>query len=191
VQFEPPARVFAQVDGGNGPPTTVSMDLADFGVYRGTFAAPAPNSWSLGTFNVQMTAEWPDGSRRATPPQDAFTVQPALPGTDGRRYILRVTSQPAQPVADQPATVRVAFVDAESGAPLQDEMILSGGPPASVEAAFYGGGGFTKPPFTPVGKGAYEGQVRLFSPGSWRVIVTLGAPINGTYTIGTLDAVTR
>jgi hypothetical protein len=61
-----------------------------------------------------------------------------------------------------------------------------------VEAAFYGGGGgFTKPPFTPIGGGVYEGQVRLFAVGAWRVVVTLGAPIEGTYTIGTLEAVGR
>jgi len=189
VEFEPPAHVFALVSSGNGPATTVQLDLADFGVYRGSFIAPVPNSWTLGTFNVQMTAEWPDGSRRGTPAHDAFTVQPALPGTDVRRYILRVTSQPEQPVADQPATVRIAIVDSESGAPLQDETTLSGGAPAVVDAAFYGGGGFTKPPFTPIGGGVYEGQVRLFAVGPWRVVVTLGAPIGGTYTIGTLEAV--
>ena len=118
-------------------------------------------------------------------------MQPALAGIDGRRYILRVTSQPDPAVADQPATVRIAIVDAETGAPLTDETRLAGGAPAMVEASFYGGGGFTKPPFTPMGGGIYEGQVRLFSPGLWRVIATLGAPINGTYTIGTIEAASR
>jgi hypothetical protein len=158
-------------------------------VYRGSVVVPVPKSWSQGTFSVQVTAEWPDGSRRATPAQDAFTVQPALPGTDGRRYILRVTTVPEQPVAEQPAVVRIAFVDADSGAPFPDGISLAGGPPALVEGSFYSSSGFTRPSYTPIGGGVYEGQVRLFAPGTWRVMVTLSSPVDSTYTIGTVEAV--
>jgi hypothetical protein len=167
----------------------VQLDPTDFGVYRGRLAAPAPSSSSLGTFSVQMTAEWPDGSRRETPARDAFTVQPALLGTDGRRYILRVSSAPERPVVNQPAVVRIAFVDADSGTQLEDGTSLASGAPAFVEGSLWISGGFTKPPLTPLGHGVYEGDMRLFLPGTWRVTVTLGAPFDSSYTIGTVEAV--
>jgi hypothetical protein len=101
-----------------------------------------------------------------------------------------VASEPDPPVAHQTTLVRIAFVDAETGAPAADGPQPVTDLPALKEVAFFGGGGFTSQRLAQVGSGVYEGEVRLWSAGAWRVMATLGVPMDGTYTIGVLNATT-
>jgi hypothetical protein len=195
VQFAPPARVSAVVSQGADPDRGLILELqpVEYGVYRGSAAAPSPTSWSQGTFTLQAIAEWPDGLRRRTLLQDAVVVQPAFAGSDGRRYLLRVSSEPTQPVVDQPARVAIEVVDADTGAALPDGVSLLGDLPGFVDATFYAdrGGGVMVRRLGSVGPGAYAGSVGLFSPGPWRVLVSLGPPVSDTLAVGTLVATPR
>jgi hypothetical protein len=195
VPFAPPARVFAVVSQGADPDRGLTLELAlvEYAVYRGSLAAPAPTNWSHGTFTLQAIAEWPDGLRRRTLLQDAVVVQPAFAGSDGRRYLLRVSSEPTQPVVDQPARVAIEVVDAETGAALPDGVTLFGGLPPFVDATLYAdrSGGVMVRRLQPVGPGAYAGRVSLFSPGPWRVLVSFGPPVSETFAVGTLAVTTR
>jgi dipeptidyl aminopeptidase/acylaminoacyl peptidase len=188
VRFEPPAHVVAILSRGADPNDrqTVPLDPASYAIYQGSAILSAPDSWSPGSLSVQVIAEWPDGLRRRAFVRDAVVVQPAFVGSDRRRYVLRVTSEPDPPVAEQPALVRIAFVDAETGAPAADGPQPVADLPALKDATFFGDGGFTRQQLAEVGQGVYEGEVRLWSAGTWRVMATLGAPVDRTYTIGVL-----
>ncbi|MDQ6674244.1 MAG: lactonase family protein, partial [Chloroflexota bacterium] len=190
VLFAPPARVFAVISQAADPNQglTVELDPVEYGVYRGNASAPSPTNWSRGSFTLQSVAEWPDGLRRRTLIQDALVVQPAFAGSDGRRYALRVTSEPTQPALDQPAQVAIDVVDAETRAALPDGVSVFGGLPAFVDATFYADrtGGVTIRRLDSVRPGAYAGSVNFFSPGPWRVLVSLGPPVSDTFAAGTL-----
>jgi hypothetical protein len=190
VLFTRPARVFALISHAADPNDglTVELDPVEYGLYRGTISAPSPTNWSRASFTLQSVAEWPDGLRRRTLVQDAVVVQPAFTGSDGLRYVLRVVSEPTQPAVDQPVQITVDVVDAETSAALPDDVTLFGGLPTFVDASFYAdrSGGVTIRRLDSVRRGAYASSVSLFSPGTWRVIVSLGPPVSDTFAVGTL-----
>ncbi len=151
-------------------------------------APPAPGNWSL-----RVVAEFPDGARRSIQLENAVTVQAAFAGTDGRRYIMLVTADPARPIARQPATVRAAFVAAESGAPLPEGVTLVDGLPDKLEAAFFARVGVTSVTLTPVGHGRYEGKATLWSVESWTARISFLAAGDRavSFVAGVLQAVDR
>lgn len=195
VQFAPPARVFAVVSQGADPDQGLTLELepVEYGVYRSSAAAPAPTNWSQGSFTLQVVAEWPDGLRRRALLQDAVLVRPAFAGSDGRRYLLRIASEPMQPVMDQPAQVVIDVVDAKTGLALPDGVNLFGGLPPFMDATFYadGSGGVMVRRLESVRPGAYAGAVSLFSSGRWRVLVSLGPPVSATFALGRLAVAER
>ncbi len=194
VQFAPPARVFVVVSQGADPDRglTFELDPVEYGVYRGSAPAPTSTNWSQGNLTLLAVAEWPKGLQRRTLVNNAVVVQPVFAGSDGRRYLLRVASQPAHPVLDQPAQVTIDLVDAETRAALPDGITLVGGLPPFVDATFYAdrSGGVTVRRLNAVRDGAYSGSVTLFSAGPWRVLVSLGPPISDTFALGTLAVAT-
>ncbi len=90
----------------------------------------------------------------------------------------------------QPSQLAVDVVDAETNAALPDGVTLFGGLPPFVDATFYAdrSGGVSVRRLDSVRPGAYAGSVSFFSPGPWRVLVSLGAPVSDTFAIGTLTA---
>jgi hypothetical protein len=194
VRYEPPARVTATLlqRHARGEDRTVALDPAGYGVYHGTVVLPSPASWSDGSWSARVIAEWPDGLRRRAALEDAVVVQPSFAGTDGRRYILQVTTDPTRPVVDQLAAVRAAFVDADTRAPLPAGVTLADAMPDAVEAAFFGDG-VTTEDLRPAGHGVYEGNVRVWSSGAWRVWASLhraGVP-SVSLAVGSLRAVQK
>jgi hypothetical protein len=141
--------------------------------------------------SVRVVAQWQDGSRRQVFMPDAVTVQPAFVGPDGQRYVLHMATEPSPPVAEQPAVVRLVFASADTGEPLPDEVALVDGLPATVEASFFGGGGVTTSQLAASRRGEYEGLVRLWAPGMWRMTATFVSPTRGTYTVGVLNVAGR
>lgn len=129
VRYEPPARVTAILTPKIGGPVSVVLDATGYGVFRGHVILPWPGNWA-----VQVVADWPDGQRRGARANGPVVVQAAFAGSDGRRYLLRLATAPAEPVAGQPAIVRASFVDAESGAPLPAGVALGDGLPGQITA---------------------------------------------------------
>jgi hypothetical protein len=182
ARYEPPATVTAFLCGSNGsacgqPTSLVSVG---YGQYRGNVTPAESGNWSL-----QVLATWnrDDVPNRQARVENAVTVQPAFTGTDGRRYIVTVTTNPAQPTVKQPATVRVAFVDAARGTPLPEAVELFGGLPTTMQANFYANGnaGFTLHDLQASGHGIYSGDIIPWASGGWRV--DLGVPIGNGVTI--------
>jgi hypothetical protein len=71
-------------------------------------------------------------------------------------------------------TVRVAFVDVTTGAPLPDGVALAGGTPASVDVAFYLGSGalgqareMIAATLRPAGHGSYAATLTFDNAGGW------------------------
>lgn len=188
VRYEPPARVLATLCRGvtcTVRDRTVALEEVGYGVYR----AALPTS-EAGVWSVEVAAEWPEGLRRRAFLPDALTVQRAFAGTDGRRYVLRVTTDPERPAVRQEANVRAAFVDAETGAPLAFGVTLADGLPEQVRAEFFSQAGFTGRELSAVGHGVYEGTVSLWSAERWRVAITFrlaGVSELASFVAGTLE----
>ena len=75
----------------------------------------APGAW-----DVRVQTERAGEPNRSASLLGAVSVQSAFQGTDGRRYLLQTSSDPAAPVADQDFIFSVAFVDAVTGAALPE-----------------------------------------------------------------------
>jgi hypothetical protein len=193
LRYEPPARVTATLEPRHGGERqTLELAGAAHGVYRGSLALPAPSGHGEGVWSARAVAEWPDGLRRRAALDDAVVVQRPLAGTDGRRYVLQVATDPPRPVVDRPATVTAALVDAETRAPLPPGVDPVGGLPAAVEASFYGASGATTAELQPVGHGVYTGALRgLWSPGGWRIWAALQWPGRPwvSHAVGSVQAV--
>jgi hypothetical protein len=147
------------------------LENAGYGVYRAVATPRRAGNWSLG-----VTAEWPDGARRRAQQANALIVQAAFDASDGRRYVVRVATDPAQPAVRQPATVRAAFVDFATGAPLPDGATPPVGLPPKIEVAFFAQAGVTSVSLASVGHGVYEGQATLWSIETWTVRLSVTGP---------------
>jgi hypothetical protein len=167
VVFEQPDAVRATLTRGASTEDVVTIVLtqAAHGHYRGVAQLTTPGTWS-----VKVVAQRADEPSRNAGIADAVVVQAALGGSDGRRYILRVETDPAQPTVEQPTTVRVTIVDAETGAPLPEGVTLQDGLPDEMDASFFlAQDGVTSTTLTPAGHGIYAGSASFFGPGTWTV----------------------
>jgi hypothetical protein len=127
------------------------------------------------------------------PPSGPLTVQPAFKGMDNHRYILKLSADPAQPVVNQEATLRATFVDADTGAPLPENVSLVDGLPAELEADLFAPAGVSGRTLKSVGHGVYQGPVKLFSAQTWTVRISF-TDANGkliTFASGTLQGVAK
>lgn len=184
LRYDTPDRVIATFSRGSSRDDDVTATLAPvgYGVFRGTAALTGYGAWDLVVNAERANAP---GSRATV--QGAITVQPAFTGTDGRRYVLTLTTDPPKPVVNQPAAIRAAFVDARTGAPLPDGVTLQGGLPATLDAAFFGVG-MQSVTLRPTGHGVYTGTRALWAAGNWTA--RAGFTVGGTrYDIvaGTVD----
>jgi len=170
ARYTPPASVIASFcrnsQSGCGAP--VPLTSAGFGRYRGALPLTDAGSWSL-----RVLADWgrDDTPNRQALIENAVTVQAAFTGSDGNRYVARLTTDPGQPVARQAAMLRVAFVDAARGTPLPQGVTLFGGLPPTLNANFFAGGMYLLETLPARGHGIYIGPVTLGVSGSWRVAV--------------------
>jgi hypothetical protein len=178
VDFEPPAKVTATFFHGQQGPGDVVVQLhADgFGHYRGSAVLNDAAVWSL---QVDATRTNAPGSRAEI--GGAVTVQSAFAGTDGRRYLLQLTTDPTAPVAGESTTVRVAIVDADSGTPLPDGVELTGGTPASLDAAYFRGMGdpgqspleMVSTELQSTSHGVYSDHLTFDTGGSWTLQINV------------------
>lgn len=169
VRYDPPDRVVAALAyRGSDNPVTVELEPAGYARYRGQIVLAKPGPWTL-----TVVAERDDSFNSRAYRAAAVTVLPTFDGTDGRAYLLRITTDPERPVAHQRVAFRLAFVDAEAGRPLPNEVTIVDGLPAGISATFYLGvdGGATTGRFEQVGHGIYEGEVQFWEAGTWSIEV--------------------
>ncbi len=169
VRFAPPERVTATLSRGGRDSVTVALRPVGYGVYRAKVTLPAPGKWS-----IELRGETPGSpSYRARLP-GTVTVEQAFLGSDGRRYVLRVDSDPATPTVDAPLTVHATFLDPTRGTPLPVGVSLAGGLPDHMEASLLqAGSGITTARLAPTGYGRYAGATTSapWAVGSWEVHV--------------------
>jgi hypothetical protein len=100
-------------DAGVAEDIILVANLAEPGVYRASAAIPATGTWS-----AQATITGPDGQSWALDAAQLLEGVPSWEATDGRRYFLRVETDPAEPTAGVEAAVTARFVDIETGTPM-------------------------------------------------------------------------
>ena len=131
VRYDQPARLVAHLvrDGAGLDEVPVTLHESAFGVYRSSVGLPYTPPGSPANWTVRVEAEWADGLRRQVEVRDAVFVRPSFTGSDGRSYVLQVSSEPSRPRADEDTRLLVAFVEPATGAPLPDDVSLVGGLP--------------------------------------------------------------
>lgn len=187
VRFTLPDHVQATFSRGvtSEEGVTIVLTQAEEGVYRGAALLPAAGSWSL-----DVTVRTSGEPLRRAGIAAAVVVQPALTGSDGNRYVLRVTTDPATPAANVPFTVRAAFVDARTGAPLAKGSSLLNGEPARIDISLMptNGSGVTTATLEPAGDGSYAGTAKVWQPGRWTIQADFpGDGINGSFPTGVVE----
>jgi hypothetical protein len=190
VRYDPPAQVMAHAvrDAAGAEDVPVTLHQSALGVYRASVGLPYTAPGSSANWTVRVEAEWADGLRRSVELQDAVFVRPSFTGTDGRSYVLQVSSEPSRPRADEETRLLVAFVELATGSPMPDGVSLVGGLPEDMEVACYAHGVTTRV-LASVGHGTYGGTVRLWSPGTWQVWVSmpLADGTSASFETGSLD----
>lgn len=171
VRYDPPDQVIAALAyHGSDNPVTVELKPAGYARYRGQIALEKPGPWT-----VTVVAERDDSFNSRAYREAAVTVLPTFNGTDGRAYVLRITTEPERPLAHQRVHLRAALVDGETGEPLPDDITIADGLPAEVPATFYLGvdRGATTGRFEQVVHGIYEGEVQFWEAGTWSIEVSM------------------
>jgi hypothetical protein len=108
VRYDPPDQVIAALAyRGSDNPVTIELKPAGYARYRGQIALEKPGPWTL-----TVVAERDDSFNSRAYREAGVTVLPAFNGTDGRAYVLRITTKPERPLAHQRVHLRAA-VDAE------------------------------------------------------------------------------
>lgn len=165
LRYDEPTRVTATLSQRDpSQSVTLTLDRQAYGVYRGRATGLAPGIWSL-----RVVAEYADGTKRSAALASGATVQASFLGSDGRRYVVRITTEPNPPLVRRPATLQVAFVDATSGAPLPAGVTLPNALPDQLQAACFASVGVTTAFLTRVAPGVYTGPVTLWATEPWRV----------------------
>jgi hypothetical protein len=169
VRYDEPQHIRALMSKNNSNTTeqTIVLARSEYGVYRGAAVLPSPGTWT-----VQVIAEREGEPSRYASIRDAVVVQPTQLGTDGRRYKLAVelAEPPAQ--SEQQSAVRVSIVDAETGAPLPNDVELAGGMPETMAgSATLEARAVTSADLRPTGHGVYEGYFTFFASGRWSIAV--------------------
>lgn len=169
VRYSEPGNVRALLskNSSNTTAQTIVLVRSEYGVYRGAAVMPEAGSWS-----VQVIAESDGQPGRYASLRDAVVVQPVIMGEDGRRYMLSVTLVEPPARAQQETRVRISIVDAETGAPLPENVDLAGGMPEEMAgSALLELRAVTSADLTPVSHGVYEGSFNFFAAGRWNLSV--------------------
>lgn len=187
VRFAPPDHVQATFSRGTDgeQDVTVVLTRAEYGVYRGAALLPAAGTWSL-----DVTVRTSSEPLRRAGIEAAVVVQAALAGGDGNRYVLRISTDPARPVADEPFTVHAAFVDVATGKPLTKRDGLLNGTPDEIAIALSppDGSGVTTATLEPTGDGSYAGTAKVWRAGRWKIRADFhGDGANGSTPAGVVE----
>ncbi len=195
VHFESPTQVTATFYHGQigTDDVVVQLQRVDYGHYRGSASLKDPTLWSL---RVDATRENAPGSRAEI--SNAVSVQNAFAATDGKSYVVEMTTDPAHPVLESDTLVRVSLIDPASGSPMPDGVELTGGTLKSVEVAFFRGtpatgqaSEMTSLTLRPAQHGSYEATTSFDATGSWDVQISLNQDGHATSTlVGSVQVVT-
>jgi hypothetical protein len=142
----------------------------------------------MGSWSLQAEAVWPNGQARRVNANGTLLFRPAFAGTDGRKYVLKLTSTPEKLLVNNDAIVHISLVDADDQTLLPDTVNLVNGLPAALEVGCYGAG-VTSRLFEPIRHGEYAGTIQLWVGGAWRVWADVPEQAGsvGRFFVGTLD----
>ncbi len=140
---------------------SVGAELAP-GEQRGTVKLKEAGWWNARI----VVGEGGEGGGFTLILRDVFRGTPTFEGTDGRPYVLRLESDPQEPVAEAEIMVRALFVDAATGDPLPEGVTLVDGLPDELRLALVGSGSLIRD-LPAVGHGVYANTFSISAPGTW------------------------
>ncbi len=127
-----------------------------------------------GFWNAEVTVSEEDGAAWEFTIEEIFQIVPSWEASDGRRYMLDVQVEPAQPEVDQPAAISAHFVDVDSGRPLPENVELTGGVPDTVRVVFDSNGvGVTSANLQRGADGSYTDEDSFWRAGDWSIVIEL------------------
>jgi hypothetical protein len=147
---------------------SVSAEIAP-GQQQGTIRLKAPGVWDA------RIIVGDDESGFTLVLQDVFRGVPTLEGDDGRPYALRLETDPDEPIPAGEVSVRAVFVDAETGEPIPDGVMLLDGMPEEMDIALSANSAMTRD-LDNAGHGVYESTITISEPGAWRARLIFRQP---------------
>ncbi|HLT21741.1 MAG TPA: hypothetical protein VKZ96_19960 [Thermomicrobiales bacterium] len=171
-------RVFHE--DGEAEPLILVANLASPGVYRASATIPATGLWS-----AEVTITGADGQAWSLVAPRLFEGVPSWEATDGRHYVLRLETDPAEPRVEERVTVRAWLVDVQNGAPLPADVELVEPFPDELDATFRSVAvGATSSILRRNAEGVYEGLASFGAPGVWQATVDYARPGEGRIPVG-------
>lgn len=145
-----------------------------------TFEAVLPLE-ALGVWQVTANVSYPDGTRWSQTRPGLIEVLPSFTASDGKRYQLRLSTEPAQPVVEALTALRLTLVEVERGARLPEGVELASALPERIDIIFMRENGSPKAGRVELtGHGLYEGETTFYFAGRWRAALSLGLSIDGS-----------
>ena len=150
-----------------------------------TAVAEFANGQQRGSILLQMPGVWdariiigdePAGYSLLIP--NAVAAVPTFAGDDGRLYLLLLDTSPEEPIPSGRVFVQARFVDAATGEPLPEDVVLAEGVPDEMLIAFTGPGAFNRD-LRVAGHGHYEATIEDVAAGIWSVRLIFRQPESG------------
>jgi hypothetical protein len=165
VRFDPDATVVIRLTHEDEVAEDVILVASriETGHYRANASFVETGYWS-----AEITFTNVDGSSWSLSVPRVFEITPSLEGTDGKRYVLRVRTDPMEPTVNEPVPVEAEFVAVGDGEPLPEGVGLRDGMPDELRVSFNASGsGVTSETLVLNDQGVYEGEVSFWAAGDW------------------------
>ncbi|MEZ4522729.1 MAG: hypothetical protein R3A46_13950 [Thermomicrobiales bacterium] len=125
-----------------------------------------------GVWDAEVTITSPDGDSWTMRFDDMFEIGPSWEASDGRRYVLRVQTDPSEPPRGEEVTVTAHFVEVDTGRPMPNGVQLLETLPNEVRVAFDAEeGGRRAATLTRNDEGIYEGVISFPNVDAWEATV--------------------
>ncbi len=182
VRFDPGSTVIVRLSHEDGAADDVILiaNPTEPGLYRASTTLLQTGFWS-----AEVTITGTDGQSWTIDAPRAFEIVPSWEATNGKRYILRVETDPAEPPLDEVVAVIARFVEVESGDPLPESVTLREDIGDELRAVFTSGAsGATTTTLQINDEGSYQGTVSFWSTGPWEITVEIPTEEGGRVRVG-------
>lgn len=169
VRFDENSTVILRLIHEEGAADEVILvaNQTDLGQYSASTSLLATGFW-----DAEVTITGVSGVSWSVTIDKVFQIVPSWEASDGRRYILDVSTDPERPTVDQEVAVSARFVEVNSGVPLPPGVDILGGFPEMIRIVFDSDGSGVANAALLVGEdGVYTGEEVFWQAGDWLITV--------------------
>ncbi len=167
VRFDADSTVIVRLvhEEGAGDPVILVTNRTDLGRYLASTTLLATGFW-----DAEITVTGIDGRSWHFTFARALEIVPSWEGSNGKRYVFQVNTEPSQPAVDQTVAVSARFVDIDSGAPLPEGSEILADFPDQLTVTFdSNGSGIASASLVRSTDGTYQGEETFWTDGDWEI----------------------